>query len=149
MMPMRAIPYPFLQTRLTRASPHINQMGKPLNKGMSTLLSIPSLLAVTILMKLTEGKRNNSMMVTHRPPRQKYPFSHPSPCPMPPLMVTAPASAICRPRNSQTMAVRMLPPRHQPEQCPAMPYNYAKDLGQPEGSLNTPVRDKIKTKRVA
>ena len=74
-----SIPYPFLQQRLTRLVSHIRQMGKPSNKGMSTPLSIPSLSAVTILMMITAGKRNYSMMASSQPPRMKEAFPHPSP----------------------------------------------------------------------
>lgn len=52
-------------------------MGKPSNKGMSTPLSIPSLSAVTILMMITAGKRNYSMMASSQPPRMKEAFPHP------------------------------------------------------------------------
>jgi len=109
---------------------------EPSNKGMSTPLSIPNLSAVTILMRVTAGKRNYSMMVSNRQPRLKKTFPHPSPLLMQPLAATDRRTKRSLPLDCPTRIIRMLPPRHQPKRFPTMPCNSIKGLGQPEGSLN-------------
>ena len=48
-------------------------------RDVYTTKHTPPPLVVTILMRVTAGKRNYSMMVSNRPPGLKNPFPHPSP----------------------------------------------------------------------
>lgn len=64
--------------RLIRRISHINQLGKPSNKGMCTLPSIRPPLVVTIPMMETAGKRNYSMMMPSRQLglKKSFPIHH-------------------------------------------------------------------------